>query len=87
VISLLLLRRLAEDLEWEKNMYPSTAQDKDASIACLPVDELIKKADGFARVFPGEHCVYIYLMSLNCTYFITLVSNNMFNVLWNRAQM
>jgi len=39
------------------NMYPSAAllgQDKDASIASLPVDELIEKADGFAGVFP-EH--------------------------------
>ncbi|KAL9363621.1 hypothetical protein Peur_046406 [Populus x canadensis] len=39
------------------NMYPSSAllgQDKDASIAALPVDELIEKADGFAGVFP-EH--------------------------------
>ncbi|KAF2302798.1 hypothetical protein GH714_008491 [Hevea brasiliensis] len=39
------------------NMYPSKSllgQDKDASIAALPVDELIEKADGFAGVFP-EH--------------------------------
>ncbi|KAF6142330.1 hypothetical protein GIB67_023355 [Kingdonia uniflora] len=39
------------------NMYPSSAllgQNKDASIAALPVDELIEKADGFAGVFP-EH--------------------------------
>ncbi|XP_078443683.1 plasma membrane ATPase isoform X2 [Wolffia australiana] len=39
------------------NMYPSSAllgQDKDASMASLPVDELIEKADGFAGVFP-EH--------------------------------
>lgn len=38
------------------NMYPSSSllgQDKDASIASLPVDELIEKADGFAGVFPG----------------------------------
>lgn len=38
------------------NMYPSSAllgQDKDESIAALPVDELIEKADGFAGVFPG----------------------------------
>ncbi|KAJ6697667.1 PLASMA MEMBRANE ATPASE [Salix purpurea] len=36
------------------NMYPSSAllgQDRDASIASLPVDELIEKADGFA----GKH--------------------------------
>ncbi|KAK3003986.1 hypothetical protein RJ639_019239 [Escallonia herrerae] len=39
------------------NMYPSSSllgQGKDASIAALPVDELIEKADGFAGVFP-EH--------------------------------
>ncbi|KAK9271639.1 hypothetical protein L1049_002002 [Liquidambar formosana] len=39
------------------NMYPSSAllgQNKDESIAALPVDELIEKADGFAGVFP-EH--------------------------------
>lgn len=38
------------------NMYPSSAllgQNKDESIATLPVDELIEKADGFAGVFPG----------------------------------
>ncbi|XVF89481.1 hypothetical protein PTKIN_Ptkin19aG0133500 [Pterospermum kingtungense] len=39
------------------NMYPSSSllgQHRDASIATLPVDELIEKADGFAGVFP-EH--------------------------------
>ncbi|KAK2993932.1 hypothetical protein RJ640_012910 [Escallonia rubra] len=39
------------------NMYPSSSllgDHKDASIAALPVDELIEKADGFAGVFP-EH--------------------------------
>ncbi|RZR72089.1 hypothetical protein BHM03_00010263 [Ensete ventricosum] len=39
------------------NMYPSSSllgENKDASIAALPVDELIEKADGFAGVFP-EH--------------------------------
>ncbi|KAK6924941.1 hypothetical protein RJ641_009267 [Dillenia turbinata] len=39
------------------NMYPASAllgQNKDESIAALPVDELIEKADGFAGVFP-EH--------------------------------
>lgn len=38
------------------NMYPSSSllsQTKDESIAGLPVDELIEKADGFAGVFPG----------------------------------
>ncbi|MQM05705.1 hypothetical protein Taro_038520 [Colocasia esculenta] len=39
------------------NMYPSSTllgDSKDASVASLPVDELIEKADGFAGVFP-EH--------------------------------
>ncbi|KAL3511952.1 hypothetical protein ACH5RR_024669 [Cinchona calisaya] len=39
------------------NMYPSSSllgDHKDASIANLPVEELIEKADGFAGVFP-EH--------------------------------
>ncbi|XP_075523449.1 ATPase 9, plasma membrane-type-like [Primulina tabacum] len=39
------------------NMYPSSSllgQHKDESIAHLPVEELIEKADGFAGVFP-EH--------------------------------
>ncbi|KAK7270632.1 hypothetical protein RJT34_25937 [Clitoria ternatea] len=39
------------------NMYPSSSllgEHKDESIAALPIDELIEKADGFAGVFP-EH--------------------------------
>ncbi|KAK7848182.1 atpase 9, partial [Quercus suber] len=39
------------------NMYPSSTllgEHKDESIATIPVDELIEKADGFAGVFP-EH--------------------------------
>ena len=39
------------------NMYPSSSllgQNKDESIAALPIDELIEKADGFAGVFPGN---------------------------------
>ncbi|XP_027341402.1 ATPase 9, plasma membrane-type isoform X3 [Abrus precatorius] len=39
------------------NMYPSSSllgEHKDESIAGLPIDELIEKADGFAGVFP-EH--------------------------------
>ncbi|XP_068335665.1 ATPase 9, plasma membrane-type [Pyrus communis] len=39
------------------NMYPSSSllgDTKDESIASLPIDELIEKADGFAGVFP-EH--------------------------------
>ncbi|KAL6141099.1 hypothetical protein ACLB2K_059390 [Fragaria x ananassa] len=39
------------------NMYPSSSllgEHKDESVASLPIDELIEKADGFAGVFP-EH--------------------------------
>ena len=39
------------------NMYPSSSllgQNKDISLASIPVDELIEKADGFAGVFPGR---------------------------------
>ncbi|KAF5725856.1 hypothetical protein HS088_TW23G00586 [Tripterygium wilfordii] len=39
------------------NMYPSSSllgQSKDESVASIPIDELIEKADGFAGVFP-EH--------------------------------
>uniref|UniRef100_A0A7N0SVK3 Plasma membrane ATPase n=1 Tax=Kalanchoe fedtschenkoi TaxID=63787 RepID=A0A7N0SVK3_KALFE len=39
------------------NMYPSSSllgESKDESIASIPIDELIEKADGFAGVFP-EH--------------------------------
>lgn len=38
------------------NMYPSSSllgQHKDETIATLPIEELIEKADGFAGVFPG----------------------------------
>ncbi|KAL4298353.1 hypothetical protein GQ457_12G019620 [Hibiscus cannabinus] len=50
-ISLPLPRKPAGGLEWEQTMYPSSSllgQDKDASIAALPIDELIEKAEGFA---------------------------------------
>ena len=49
------------------NMYPSSAllgQKKDESVAGLPVDELIEKADGFAGVFPGT----LFLSSLVFSY-------------------
>ncbi|CAL5370611.1 unnamed protein product [Camellia sinensis] len=45
------------------NMYPSSAllgQHKDESIAALPVDELIEKADGFAGVFPARPLEHKY---------------------------
>ena len=44
------------------NMYPSSSllgHNKDQSVATLPVDELIEKADGFAGVFPGKYAGYI----------------------------
>ncbi|KAG8080994.1 hypothetical protein GUJ93_ZPchr0007g4411 [Zizania palustris] len=50
-------KETARRLGMGTNMYPSSAllgQNKDESIASLPVDELIEKADGFAGVFP-EH--------------------------------
>lgn len=40
------------------NMYPSSSllgDHKDSSVAALPVEELIEKADGFAGVFPGNY--------------------------------
>ena len=52
-------------------MYPSSAllgQNKDESIAALPVDELIEKADGFAGVFPGTTSffhLFVFSFSLN----------------------
>lgn len=38
------------------NMYPSTSLlgQANESIASIPVEELIEKADGFAGVFPGK---------------------------------
>lgn len=48
------------------NMYPSSAllgQDKDESIAALPIDDLIEKADGFAGVFPGMLLLPLSLLS------------------------
>ena len=65
------------------NMYPSSAllgQNKDESIAALPIDELIEKADGFAGVFPGNvlvarraflilHEVANHISTSSCTLF------------------
>lgn len=45
------------------NMYPSSSllgHTKDETIAALPVDELIEKADGFAGVFPGAKCYELH---------------------------
>ena len=53
------------------NMYPSASllgQDKDASIAALPVEELIEKADGFAGVFPG-----LRSLPVHCNGFLPLL--------------
>ena len=46
------------------NMYPSSSllgEHKDASIASIPIDELIEKADGFAGVFPGTEKSLIHV--------------------------
>ena len=60
-------KETARRLGMGTNMYPSSAllgQDKDESIATLPVDELIEKADGFAGVFPGTIFEIICLSTL-----------------------
>lgn len=49
------------------NMYPSSSllgDHKDESIAALPVDELIEKADGFAGVFPGNWTTFFILIEI-----------------------
>uniref|UniRef100_A0A0D9X5Q5 Plasma membrane ATPase n=1 Tax=Leersia perrieri TaxID=77586 RepID=A0A0D9X5Q5_9ORYZ len=54
---LMIAKETGRRLGMGTNMYPSSAllgQSKDESIASIPVDELIEKADGFAGVFP-EH--------------------------------
>lgn len=64
------------------NMYPSSAllgQNKDESIAALPIDELIEKADGFAGVFPG---IQAYNFMLLITFFSLL-----YRCLFVRAQI
>ncbi len=48
------------------NMYPSLlllGERKDEFLAAQPVGELIEKADGFAGVFPGDPCLYLYSWS------------------------
>ena len=50
-------KETARRLGMGRNMYRSSSllgDHKDESIAALPVDELIEKADGFAGVFPGK---------------------------------
>ena len=40
------------------NMYPSSSllsENNDGTIAGIPVEEFIERADGFAGVFPGKH--------------------------------
>lgn len=65
------------------NMYPSSAllgQHKDESIAALPVDDLIEKADGFAGVFPGMllycDCNLVVYFSAQIGLMITSCSNH-----------
>jgi len=58
-------------------MYPSSSllgQNKDASIANLPVDELIEMADGFAGVFPGGGFVFLYIAYCKCEFLIYVCS-------------
>jgi H+-transporting ATPase len=59
------------------NMYPSSSllgQNKDASIAALPVDELIEKADGFAGVFPGIYLdIYFLFYATSCVLLLLLL--------------
>ncbi|XP_009398400.2 plasma membrane ATPase 1 isoform X1 [Musa acuminata AAA Group] len=64
------------------NMYPSSAllgQNKDESIAALPIDELIEKADGFAGVFPGILTVLSFRRVSHC--FFSWVAMYMFFLL------
>ncbi|XP_064961950.1 plasma membrane ATPase 1 isoform X1 [Musa acuminata AAA Group] len=64
------------------NMYPSSAllgQNKDESIAALPIDELIEKADGFAGVFPGILTVLSFRQVSH--YFFSWVAMYMFFLL------
>jgi H+-transporting ATPase len=45
------------------NMYPSLlllGERRDEFLAAQPVGEFIEKADGFAGVFPGDPCLYLY---------------------------
>ena len=51
------------------NMYPSSSllgQHKDESIAALPIEELIEKADGFAGVFPGRLPSFVINLCKTC---------------------
>ena len=61
-------KETARRLGMGTNMYPSSSllgQDKDESIAAIPVEELIEKADGFAGVFPG---IYIATLGIVLAY-------------------
>lgn len=58
-------KETARRLGMGTNMYPSSSllgQDKDESIAAIPVEELIEKADGFAGVFPGIYIATLEIM-------------------------
>ena len=58
------------------NMYPSSSllgQSKDESIASIPVDELIEKADGFAGVFPGNDIV---ISSKRISFILLVIANS-----------
>ncbi|KAI3844039.1 hypothetical protein MKX03_007057 [Papaver bracteatum] len=54
---LVIAKETGRRLGMGTNMYPSSAllgDNKDESVAAIPIDELIEKDDGFAGVFP-EH--------------------------------
>jgi hypothetical protein len=46
-------------------------QNKDESLASLPIDELTEKADGLSRVFPGT------TMQISC--FLLLMFDKLYN--------
>ncbi|KAH6794890.1 H[+]-ATPase 2 [Perilla frutescens var. hirtella] len=61
------------------NMYPSSSllgQHKDESIANLPIEELIEKADGFAGVFPGYYPISLLNYLINVELIIMSCSNS-----------
>jgi hypothetical protein len=50
---------------------PYSEQNKDESLASLPIDELIEKADGLSGVFPGT------TMQIAC--FLLLMFDKLYN--------
>ncbi|KAF9618064.1 hypothetical protein IFM89_000015 [Coptis chinensis] len=59
-------------------MYPSSAllgQNKDESIAALPIDDLIEKADGFVGVFPVIRLCFMYMGHVLLQQFVAFSSD------------